>query len=763
MAKEEREIIGAEDVAEPEKANKELEAELARRARTEDALWLSEQRLRLAVRASNTGLWDWNIETGEIYFSPEWKSQIGYEDDELKNRFGEWEERLHPEDRDRMLKTVNSYLANPWSNYEVEFRLRHKDGSYRWILARATLLTDDQGKPQRMLGSHLDITERKLAEEAVRQSEMKFSTIFQTIPHTVAIVRLRDGVVLDVNDAWSQKTGYPKSEQIGKTSEELDLYVDPDVRKRQREALLETGEVHNLEGQYRVKDGSLRFGLTSAKILELNGEQCAVAMIRDITELKAAEGALRQSEAKFRALAETTPSAIVVYKLDDFTIRYVNPAMEVMSGYSQEELLRMLVWDLVHVDFHEGIKDRIDAWQTGELRTLRRELRLVTKGGAERWIDYSVGPIQFEGDLAMIVTAFDITARKQAEEALRQSEERYRLIVENQTEFIVKWLPDGTRTFVNESYCRYFDMREEDCLGSSFFPLVAPEFREAILNTTAALTPDAPEFTEEHLSIVPRGQRWQKWTSRGIFDANGNLIELLSTGRDITERKLAEQQVEQSREALRALSAHLQSVREEERTMIAREIHDELGQALTGLKMDLSYVQGGLTKAGLDRLSEKSTSMSTLIDATIQTVRRIATELRPGILDDLGLVAAIEWQAQDFQKRTGITCEFFPGIDDLDLDRERSTAAFRIFQETLTNVARHSGATEVDVRLDQSDDSVTLEIKDNGKGISEAESSGSKSLGLLGMRERAQLLGGELKITGTAGKGTTVKVRIPLS
>jgi signal transduction histidine kinase len=154
--------------------------------------------------------------------------------------------------------------------------------------------------------------------------------------------------------------------------------------------------------------------------------------------------------------------------------------------------------------------------------------------------------------------------------------------------------------------------------------------------------------------------------------------------------------------------------------------------------------------------------MAQLVDSTIQTVRKIATDLRPGILDDLGLVAAIEWQSQDFQKRTGINCSFTPNVDDLDLNADRSTALFRIFQETLTNVARHSAATEVVVTLNRDDDKVALSISDNGKGISQSEISGRRSLGLLGMRERAQLLGGELKISGTPSEGTTVTARIPL-
>jgi signal transduction histidine kinase len=200
--------------------------------------------------------------------------------------------------------------------------------------------------------------------------------------------------------------------------------------------------------------------------------------------------------------------------------------------------------------------------------------------------------------------------------------------------------------------------------------------------------------------------------------------------------------------------------------MIAREIHDELGQALTGLKMDLSALQKSLRKTGeldLGRLTEKTTTMSELVDSTIQTVRKIATDLRPGILDDLGLVAAIEWQAQDFQKRTGIKCSFAPGMDEVEMNADRSTALFRIFQETLTNVARHSAATEVEVMLNRYDDNIALEISDNGKGIAPAEISGRRSLGLLGMRERAQLLGGELMISGSPKEGTSVTVRIPLA
>jgi len=236
---------------------------------------------------------------------------------------------------------------------------------------------------------------------------------------------------------------------------------------------------------------------------------------------------------------------------------------------------------------------------------------------------------------------------------------------------------------------------------------------------------------------------------------------------DITSRKRAEEELLASREQLRALAGRLQAVREEERTRIAREIHDELGGALTGLKIDFSLLTRAALKienetvrtsllAGMDSMNES-------VDSTIQTVRRIAMELRPGVLDDLGLVAALEWQLKDFEKRTGIRCEFFPPEEDIGFDADLSTALFRIFQEALTNVARHSGATEVRVRLRADADSSTLEVEDNGKGIGKKKALSSKSLGLLGMRERAQMFGGRITVTGTPGTGTKVTVEIPPS
>lgn len=253
-----------------------------------------------------------------------------------------------------------------------------------------------------------------------------------------------------------------------------------------------------------------------------------------------------------------------------------------------------------------------------------------------------------------------------------------------------------------------------------------------------------------------------------------------------------EQEIIQSHKQMRRLSAHLESIREEERTRLAREIHDELGQALTALKMDLSYLdrklatgvvlkehrkehrslsktrrgrlerRSAVPKTRKEALQEKLQSMTSLISATIQAVRRISTELRPGVLDDLGLTAAIEWQAQEFEARSGIQYHWLLPPDEVSLDRSRSTAVFRIFQEALINVARHAGATRVDISMKSTEREFLLEIRDNGRGITLQKITDPRSFGLLGMRERALLFGGEVRISGVPGQGTTVAVGIPL-
>ncbi len=242
-----------------------------------------------------------------------------------------------------------------------------------------------------------------------------------------------------------------------------------------------------------------------------------------------------------------------------------------------------------------------------------------------------------------------------------------------------------------------------------------------------------------------------------VFNDMATALEL----REVREQE-AKEALRRSREQLRDLASYLQDVREQERTRIAREIHDDFGQSLTILKMDLSWLKKHIIQ-DQPQVQNKIDSMFKVIDASLQTLHTVSSELRPVILDDFGLESAIEWQVEEFQNRTGVRCRVDSSVVDLDLTKEQSTAIFRIFQETLTNIMRHSGATDVDVRLEMNEDVLILEVADNGRGITKAEISNSRSFGLLGIRERLYPWNGQVDFIGHPNKGTRVIVRVPIS
>ena len=350
------------------------------------------------------------------------------------------------------------------------------------------------------------------------------------------------------------------------------------------------------------------------------------------------------------------------------------------------------------------------------------------------------------------------------EEALRKEKEYYHSFVESLNEWVWEVDVNGILTYSNPTVEGLLGYTVKEVLGSYIAELWLEEDK----------TQKNYKWLKKTLSS---GQGWKGYqgkfkhkngstvimesTAIAIFDSENRLAGYRGIGRDITQRRRAEDELRESREQLRNLTAHVESVREEERTLVAREIHDELGQVLTALKMDLSWLSKKLS-VEQETLLEKTKSMITLVDATIQTVKRISTELRPGLLDDLGLAAAIEWQAEEFQSRTGIRCTISIDPEDMGFDKERSTAMFRIFQETLTNVARHAQASKVRVLLREKHGVIELKVQDNGKGIAKRKPSDPNSYGIIGMRERAQFLGGKVEIRSVRGKGTTVLVTIPI-
>jgi PAS domain S-box-containing protein len=381
--------------------------------------------------------------------------------------------------------------------------------------------------------------------------------------------------------------------------------------------------------------------------------------------------------------------------------------------------------------------------------------RITSADGTTRYILQQGRPISEGSDEPSRVsgTIQDITEKKQAEDALRESEERYRAVVENVQDGILIINNQYQVLFVNPMLCKISGYDEEDLLGKDFRQFIHQESMQPVLERYSRLVDgDDIQVPREVKFIRKDGEVRNVEVSTSILNPQAGQARILGRITDITERKQVEHQ-------LRNLSAHLQSAREETQMTLSREIHDELGQELTALQMDLSWIRKRLPKKK-DDLHEKAESMSQLLHSTIQTVKRLSSKLRPPVLD-LGVTAALEWETEEFEEHTGITCQLAITPEDVKLEPDLSTVIYRIFQETLTNVTRHAQASKVDAKLEVADGKIVLEIKDNGIGISDDKISGSRSIGIIGTRERVGQFGGEIHFSGKPGEGTTVTVTIP--
>jgi PAS domain S-box-containing protein len=328
--------------------------------------------------------------------------------------------------------------------------------------------------------------------------------------------------------------------------------------------------------------------------------------------------------------------------------------------------------------------------------------------------------------------------------------------------------PSASVTCSDELYRIFGIPPAEPDLFERALALIHPDDRDVARSTFERSVEEKEPFDLYYRIAGPDGtERVLHSLASIVKDADGTAVRVLGTTQDVTELKRADDKLKATSEQLRALSARLHLAREEEGIRIAREIHDELGATLTSLRWELEGIKKTLVEPGkalaAAELKDKLAAMLSLTDTMINIVRKIASDLRPVVLDVLGLEEAIEWQAQQFQERTGITVHCQSAGIGIDLDSEQSTAIFRIFQEALTNVLRHARATRVDVTMTRDLGSFVLLIRDNGRGITEDERVGELSIGLLGMRERAHLIGGEIDVSGFKGEGTAVTVRLPRS
>lgn len=492
---------------------------------------------------------------------------------------------------------------------------------------------------------------------------------------------------------------------------------------------------------------------------------------KEIENREEAQEELFRSKEYFQSLIENAQDIITVM---DHTgiIRYSSPSIERILGYPHGELVGRDAFQYVHENDVEELKELFNDVISIPGKTVTAQFRFRHKN--DGWVylesiaknvdDGQDGPV-------VIVNSRDVTERIKT---VRKLEEHKVQLSDAQQIAKVgswEWKPDQKEVSWSDEMYRIYGINPENCNidYGTFTNFIHPEDVNRFERTVEKALEEESSFSTEHRIIRRDGEK-RNMLCRGnvVRNEDGKVIKMIGTGQDITEQKEKEERLREYSRQLRNLSEKIERAREDERIRIARQVHDELGQMLTVLKMDVSMLGEEMQEKTSSEVSQdlKKQTVKVLdrINVIIKSVQTITTELRPEVLDDLGLKEAIDWQAGEFEKRTNINISFKSHIDETDfLDDEKATTLFRIFQETLTNIARHANASRVDIKLKRQNRSLYLIVSDDGVGITEEQKNASSSLGIIGMRERTQFLGGDVKIEGSKEEGTTVTLQLPLN
>ncbi|MCG3111830.1 MAG: PAS domain S-box protein [Candidatus Manganitrophus sp. SB1] len=812
-------LVLAEDVTESRKTERELQD--------------SERRFRQL--AENIHEIFWIVEFSPfrmLYISPAYEQIWGRACQSLYDQPKSFLDAVYPEDRVRVLDAMEQQGRGEPT--DTEYRIIRTDGSVRWIRDRGFPIKDESGKVYRVAGVAEDITERRQAEQALRETNETLRALIHASP--LAIFALdSEGKVKMWNPAAERLFGWREYEIFNQRFPILPVDQEEELDLLQK-LVCEGKGFTGLETCHSRKDGSSVD--ISISVAPLPGSEPMmtgiVAVVADISDRKKTEEALRKSEERFHLATRATNDAVWDWDLITNSLWW-NENLQTLFGYRPEEIepgveswtSRLHPEDKERVlsGIHTAIVAGDQLW-SGEYRFRRGDGSYATvldRGYIVR--DAAGAPVR------MIGAMMDITERNHAEEALRIKTDQLAAVTDAMTAYLdnrdwgetsslllrsalhqteseygfigvvvegpafrilategidvgpIKSRPFYTEALRMDGEQEYLELHQFDNLFGKVI-----QSGKVVLSNDAATDPRSGGIPPGHPSMrnflgvpiirenkvvgmigianCPKGYSGTEQAGLEILShATGILYDnYRRREREIAlenQQKSVEKELRRSQEQLRNLSSRLHSMVEEERTRISREIHDELGQLLTILKMELSWLKKRLPKKEA-LLRDRTKSMAKLVDTTVQTLRKISTELRPGVLDDLGLTAAIEWQVQEFQSRTGMRCHFTVRPEEILLDPDRSTAVFRIFQETLTNIVRHANADEVAILLEKTEENLILEVKDNGRGITQSQITNSKSLGLLGIRERALLWGGTVQINGVPGKGTIITVQIPL-
>jgi PAS domain S-box-containing protein len=716
----------------------------------------NERRFRVLAENANDLIALHDLEGKLLYVSPACQLLLGYREEQVVGRSAY--DFIHPDDI-ASVRQSHDILISTVEMPRAVYRVRRNTGDYLWFETTGRLSTSEDGSSAEIITVSRDITAQYSATEELRLSELKYRTLVDQASDAI-ILQDTERRFIEVNQAACEMFGYERDELIGMHPDAFLLAEEvKDARERREEMRLGTVASRR---QLRRRDGTLVTVDIHATGIEGGG---IISLLRDIGEQLRIEQALHDSRERWRSLVETAPDTIMSVNREG-ELLFINRGP---SGLTREESIGRNVLDFVSPKHHATVRDAIARVYAGE-EHVDYEIEAKGDNGDIVWWSSACGPVYHDGHIeSVIIVSRNISERHRMELALRNSEQRNRSVVEVLAEGIVVHDRNGNIISSNRAAQQILGRSNDSPEDLTLLDFEWDGIHEDGTVFPAASHPAMVAFAtgRSQRDVImgvmrPDDERvWISVNSEPIWDdGHDEILSVVSSFSDITEQRRAETALRESRERLRALTIHLQEIREEEKAMIAREVHDELGSTMTALKLSMSWLENRIVDAE-PMVAEKLSAMSRLLEQAVNTVRRLVTQLRPTILEDLGLWAALEWQLREFAQYSQIQVSDNLQQQVLMVNRVKALAIYRVLQEALTNIAKHSAARKVRLDCWERDGILHIMLEDDGVGISENTTMSPTSHGLRGMYERISSVGGMLEILSTPGEGTVITIEIP--
>ncbi|MEX0997792.1 MAG: PAS domain S-box protein [Flavobacteriaceae bacterium] len=739
------------------------------RIKTQQEIKDYNEKLKTAQEIAQLGYWEYNPLDSTLFWTDQiysiWEEDPSIFSPTVKS----FQDSIHPEDREKFYMFKNQPVPENYKQ-DIQYRIITKNGNLKWIHQFGKTFNGGRNNSKLFKGIMRDITESKIQQQTIIDYNLKLENAqkiaklgyWEYAINSNTITRSQQArVILGIADKENDFT----------QADFLNL-IHPDDRERFDEHhKLNLKGKKSLDIEYRIvlKNGLVKWLQDKGEILfdEAGNPAILKGTVQDITDQKNIEIELREQNQFISTALENLPIGIAVNELNSGKTTLMNKNFSQIYGWPQKELTDIdSFFEKVYPDekYRKEITTQIisDLKSKKTSRMIWEGVEITRKDGSKRIVNAKNIPL-YDQNL-MISSVLDVTEKTIAEQRLALSNERFEYVTKATFDSIWDWDLIKNTIYWGEGFKTIFGYKSEVTGENFWFELIHPEDMERVKKSILNVINSSEQLNwEDEYRFKHTNGSYLYVKNRGIVLRNveRKAVRMIGAIQDITAQKEYEKKLLDINKKLRNLSAHLQEAREEERISIAREIHDELGQQLTGIKLDASWLKNVIINYAPDNI-ERTERLIQSINKAINDVRRVASNLRPGVLDDLGLEAAIEWQNQKFQEQTSIKCSLKTTNLTGNYSKEINTAVYRIYQEALTNVMRHAHATEVNTLLYEDENELTLEVIDNGIGIKEKDKNNMYSLGITGMRERALMIHARFLIQNQKSGGTKVKVTVPV-